>query len=56
VYVPLVVYVFPFHVYEVHAETVSDELLDELIVKVSVTTESHPAAFVPVQMYSPPTV
>ena len=49
-------YVLPFQVYDVQAETVSVELLGELMVKIKVTTESHPTALVPVQLYSPPTV
>jgi hypothetical protein len=46
VYVPLVVYVTPFHTYDPHtgAGEVVD-VVDFLIVKFNVATESHPTAF-----------
>jgi UV DNA damage repair endonuclease len=53
VYTPDVVYVVPFHVYELQA--VSDELeeVGDLIVKFKVATESHPTAFVVVYVLTP---
>jgi hypothetical protein len=44
VYVPLVVYTFPFQLYDEHAETLSIETLEELMVNTKFATESHASA------------
>ena len=43
-------YVVPFHKYELHADSVVDDVVLFLIVKFKVTTESQPAAFVVVNV------
>jgi hypothetical protein len=56
VYTPDAVYVVPFHKNELHATSdVEDELL-VFIVKFKVATESHPTAFVPLNVYTPDAV
>jgi len=54
VYVPLVVYVEPFHVYESQAVTVELSLVEPLlIVNVNVAVLVQPAAFIDVNVYVP---
>jgi hypothetical protein len=55
VYIPLAVYVTPFHRYDPHVgRVVVNDVDDFLIVKFNVTVESQPAAFVPRHVFTPP--
>ena len=52
-YVPLVVYVFPFHVYDVQFEIGVDDDVFCLMVKTNVAVESHPDALVNILVFVP---
>ena len=49
-------YVTSFHKYELHAVSVADDEVLLLMVKFNVATESQPAVFVPLNVYTPDAV
>jgi len=53
VFTPLVVYVTPFHVNELHADSVADDVVGCLMVKFNVATESQFTEFVVLNVYVP---